>query len=68
MAILREADPRIGCLAIPLSALGGFIVFTLVAAAVGLGAGVSGVVGLVGAVVGVAVAIRMLRRGGERPV
>ena len=44
--ILRDEDPRVGCLAVPVSAVAGFILFALVAAAVGVSAGVSGVRGI----------------------
>lgn len=60
--ILRNDDPRIGCLALPLTALGGVVLFALVAAAVGFGAGPSGVIGLGGAVVGIVASVIMLRR------
>lgn len=62
MAILRERDPRIGCLAVPLSLLAGFVVAALVAAALGAGSGTSTVTGLVGAGVAVVVAGVVLRR------
>ena len=62
MPITHKDDPRIGCLAVPLSALAGFIVFTLVAASVGFGAGYSVVIGLSGVMVGLVVAAMMTRR------
>jgi len=61
--ILREDDPRIGCLAIPISILGGFIVGALVAASVGVSAGWSSIIGLIAGAVGAVVAWIMLRRG-----
>ena len=62
VAILREADDRIGCLAVPISAVAGFIVLALVVAALGASAGAASVAGLIGAVVGVGVSIVMVRR------
>lgn len=61
MAILRDADPRIGCLAVPLSAVAGFVLFALVAAAIGAGSGLAGLVGIGGLVVGIVVAAVTLR-------
>ena len=60
--ILRDDDPRIAWLALPLAGLAGFILFALVAAAVGLSAGASGAIGLGGTVVGMVAAAMMLRR------
>lgn len=65
MAILRQHDPRIGCLAVPVAALGGFIVFALVGAAFGLDAGAATVAAVVGAAVGSIVALVVLRRTGR---
>jgi hypothetical protein len=62
VAILRETDPRIGCLAIPISAVAGFIVTALVAAAIGFGASEASVAGLVGAAGAVMAAVLTLRR------
>jgi hypothetical protein len=55
VAILRDEDSRIGCLALPISAVAGFMLFALVAAAIGVSAGASSITGLVGAGVGVGV-------------
>lgn len=60
--ILRDDDPRMGCLAVPLSAVGGFVLFVLVAAALGASAGLSVIVAIVGALLGVAIAAAILRR------
>ena len=60
--ILREDDPRIGCLAVPISILGGFIVGALVAASVGVSAGWSSTIGVIAGVLGAVVAAIMLRR------
>ena len=62
VAILRDDDPRIGCLAIPICIVAGFIVVALVAAAFGASAGASSVAGLVGGVLAAAIAGWMLRR------
>lgn len=62
MPILRQDHPNIGCLAVPISAVGGFLLFALLAAAVGFGSGESGVVGIGGAAVGALVAFGILRR------
>jgi hypothetical protein len=48
VAILRETDPNIGCLAVPISAVGGFIVLAFLAAAAGAGAALSTIIGLGG--------------------
>lgn len=62
MAILRDDDPRVGCLALPLTAVAGFIVFALGLASVGVGAGASTVGGLVGAAIGSIIALMLVRR------
>lgn len=67
MAILRQHDPRIGCLALPVAALGGFIVFALVGAAFGLDAGAATVAALVGAATGAIVALVVVGRTGRPP-
>ncbi len=59
---MRESDPRIGCLAVPLAALAGFVVPVLAAAALGATAGASVVAGGGGAVLAIAVAVSVLRR------
>ncbi len=61
MAILRDNDPNIGCLAIPISAVGGFIVLALTAAAAGGTAAASSIVGVAGLVAGAAAAWTLLR-------
>lgn len=62
MPIERDHDERIAWLALPLAAVAGFVVFALVAAAVGAGAGPSSLTGVAGLVVGVAIAAVVLRR------
>ncbi|MEM7285126.1 MAG: hypothetical protein AAF480_02150 [Actinomycetota bacterium] len=63
MPILREDDARIGCLAVPISILAGFIVGALVAAAVGASAGWSSITGVVVGCIGAIIAWVMLGRG-----
>ena len=62
MAILRASDPRIGCLAVPISAVAGFVLLALLAAAIGAGAATSTVVGLGGGVLAVAISAVVVRR------
>ena len=62
MPILRQDDPRIGCLALPISIVGGFIVGALVAAAFGVSAGWSSTIGLIVGGIGAVVAALVLRR------
>jgi hypothetical protein len=63
VAILRESDPRVGCLALPLAFVAGLVVVMLLSAAIGLSAGGSALVGLAGGGIGVAVALAILARG-----
>ncbi len=60
--ILRQDDPRIGCLALPISIVAGFIVGALVAAAFGVSAGWSSTIGLIVGGIGAVVAAVVLRR------
>jgi hypothetical protein len=62
VAILRERDARVGCLAVPITMLAGFVVGILGAAAVGAGARVSTIIGGVLALVGLVVAAAILLR------
>ena len=62
MPILRQDDPRIGCLALPISIVGGFIVGALVTAAFGVSAGWSSTIGLIVGGIGAVVAALVLRR------
>jgi len=61
MAILQDEHPRVGCLAVPISAVAGFLLAVLLAAAVGASAGLAGVIGLGGAAVAILVSWRVLR-------
>jgi hypothetical protein len=60
--ILRDHDPRIGCLAVPLSTVAGFVVVVLAAAAAGVGASDATAAGVVGAVAGLAGGLTIVRR------
>jgi hypothetical protein len=64
VAILRERDARVGCLAVPITMLAGFVVGILGAAAVGAGARVSTITGGVLALVGLVIAAAILVRSG----
>jgi len=61
MAILQDEHPRVGCLAVPISAVAGFLLAVLLAAAVGASAGLAGVIGLGGAVAAAAISVAVLR-------
>lgn len=60
--ILRDDDPRVGCLAVPISILAGFIVGALIAASVGVSAAWSSVTGLLVGALGAAIAAWVLLR------
>lgn len=62
MPILRDDDPRIGCLAVPISIVAGFIVGALVAASLGTSAGWSSAIGLIVGAFGALVAVGTLWR------
>ncbi len=62
MAIVRESDPRVGCLAVPVSTLAGFVVTVLLAAALGASAGSSVALGLAGGAVAMVIAGWFLKR------
>jgi membrane associated rhomboid family serine protease len=61
VAITRENDPRVGCLAVPLGLIGGFVLAALGSAAVGASAGWATLAGAVGAVIGLLGALAVLR-------
>ena len=60
--ILRQDDPRVGCLAVPICIVAGFIVGALIAAAFGVSAGWSSTIGLIVGGIGAVVAVVVLRR------
>ncbi len=62
MAIVRESDPRVGCVAVPGSTLAGFVVTVLLAAALGASAGSSVALGLAGGAVAMVIAGWFLKR------
>ena len=62
MAILRERDARVGCLAVPLTMVAGFVIGALAAAAVGAGSRTSTITGIVLALIGMGVAAAVLAR------
>jgi F0F1-type ATP synthase membrane subunit c/vacuolar-type H+-ATPase subunit K len=64
VAILRERDARVGCLAVPITMLAGFVIGILGAAAVGAGARTSTLTGGVLAMVGLVIAAAILVRSG----
>ena len=55
-------DPRVGCLAVPICIVAGFIVGALIAAAFGVSAGWSSTIGLIVGGIGAVVAVVVLRR------
>ena len=61
VAITRDDDPRVGCLAVPLGLLGGFVLAALGSAAVGVSAGWATLAGAIGALVGLLAAFIALR-------
>jgi len=62
MAILRDSDPNVGCLAVPIASIGGFITAAMLSASVGAGPGLAGAVGLGGSATGSIVAWIVLKR------
>ncbi len=60
MILSQDTPKRFGCFAYPLSILGGFIVVTLFAAAIGMSASNSVLAGSFGAIVGLLVAMKIM--------
>ncbi len=63
MGDLFQEPKRIGCLVVPLSAIAGFIVVTLLGAALGFSAFTSTIAGLIGAAAAAAGALKTLKTG-----
>lgn len=61
MPIITDDHPRVGCLAVPISAVAGLVLFMLTFAAVGAGSAVSTGGGALGALVGAGTAAWILR-------
>ncbi len=67
MGDFSQEPTRIGCLIAPLSAVAGFVVTTLLCAALGFSAYTSTIAGLIGAAVAIAGALKTLKssKGGN---
>ena len=62
MPIITDDHPRVGCLAVPISAVAGLVLFMLTFAAVGAGSTVATAGGVLGSLVGAGTAAWILRR------
>ena len=66
MPIITDDHPRVGCLAVPISAVAGLVLFMLTFAALGGGSTVATAGGVLGALVGAGTAAWIVRDNNDR--
>ncbi len=65
MPIITDDHPRVGCLAVPISAVAGLVLFLLAFAALGAGSTLATAGGVLGALVGAGTAALILRKNDD---